>query len=503
MSVIMNDGAAHEYTECPQMSSQYPVEGAQSSAACAASSESSEESEKSSKLKHIVYFPEDGAVLPEVKELAGDSRGYNVGSSCKRLPSFSQDELLHFRSGLAWIGLDQSTPAKVALSWFLFFLFTFAVPCFNFSVVSCSNCDKNHTHPFELLVQYAESTLAAVSFLCLSYTLRTYGLRGTLLLDKMIRERNEVRQGYEHQLHTPFSLLAWILLPSFVIELSFRVWWYAYASISVPFIPNDPRLNMVLCAVGMLSWLYRTSIFLFMCVLFRLMCSLQILRLQGYNNLLKGTPKVSVILLEHLRIRTQLLTISHRFRVFLVLSLLTISFTLMLALFVMLGSAHSINFFRAGDLVVCTAVQLTGLVICLHGAAKITHRAQRIVSIVSQWHALATCTPNAVTASAAKTSGVDACQQDPAVLYGPAHPLLYNDSSDDLETLMPSFPCGLESPMHDMEAYQKRHALVTYLQHSRAGISLYGFVLDRTFLYSMSGVTVSLTLFILGKTIFA
>jgi hypothetical protein len=44
---------------------------------------------------------------------------------------------------------------------------------------------------------------------------------------------------------------------------------------------------------------------------------------------------------------------------------------------------------------------------------------------------------------------------------------------------------------------------VTYLQHSRAGISLYGFVLDRTFLYSMSGVTVSLTLFILGKTIFA
>lgn len=212
MSVIMNDGAAHEYIEGPQMSSQYPVEGAQSSAACAASSESSDESEKSSKLKHIVYFPEDGAVLPEVEELAGDSRGYNVGSCCKRLPSFSQDELLHFRSGLAWIGLDQSTPAKVALSWFLFFLFTFAVPCFNFSVVSCSNCDKNHTHPFELLVQYAESTLAAVSFFCLSYTLRTYGLRGTLLLDKMIRERNEVRQGYEHQLHVSLYCVSFLAL---------------------------------------------------------------------------------------------------------------------------------------------------------------------------------------------------------------------------------------------------------------------------------------------------
>ncbi len=45
------------------------------------------------------------------------------------------------------------------------------------------------------------------------------------------------------------------------------------------------------------------------------------------------------------------------------------------------------------------------------------------------------------------------------------------------------------------------YVAVTYLQHSRAGISLYGFVLDRGFLYAMFGVTFSLTLFILGKTI--
>lgn len=208
----MNDGAAHEYTEGPQMSLQYPVEGAQSSAACAASSESSDENEKSSKLKHIVYFPEYSAVLPEMEQLAGDSRGHNVESSCKGLHSFLQHELLHFRSGLAWIGLNHSTPAKAALSWFLFFLFTFAVPCFNFSVVSCSNCDNNHTHPFELLVQYAQSTLAAVSFLCLAYTLRTYGLRGTLLLDNMIRERNEVRQGYKQQLQVSLYCVSFLAL---------------------------------------------------------------------------------------------------------------------------------------------------------------------------------------------------------------------------------------------------------------------------------------------------
>ena len=37
-------------------------------------------------------------------------------------------------------------------------------------------------------------------------------------------------------------------------------------------------------------------------------------------------------------------------------------------------------------------LQLVGFVICLHSAAKITHMAQRIVSVVSQWHALESCT---------------------------------------------------------------------------------------------------------------
>jgi hypothetical protein len=33
-----------------------------------------------------------------------------------------------------------------------------------------------------------------------------------------------------------------------------------------------------------------------------------------------------------------------------------------------------------------SAVQLSGFFMCLLGAARITHRAQRIVSIASQWH---------------------------------------------------------------------------------------------------------------------
>lgn len=153
-----------------------------------------------------------------------------------------------------------------------------------------------------------------------------------------------------------FSLLGLILLPTALIEIAFRVWWYYYVTVSIPFIESDRRLNIILNVAffssGLLSWLYRTSVFLFTCILFRLMCSLQILRLRGYIKLLGTTPNVSVILSEHMRIRSQLTTISHRFRAFLVAALFTISFSQVWSLFELLSAFEKINFFRAGDLVV-------------------------------------------------------------------------------------------------------------------------------------------------------
>ncbi len=40
---------------------------------------------------------------------------------------------------------------------------------------------------------------------------------------------------------------------------------------------------------------------------------------------------------------------------------------------------------------VCSAVQLSGFLLCLHGAARITHRAQGIVSVATRWHMGVTC----------------------------------------------------------------------------------------------------------------
>ena len=157
-------------------------------------------------------------------------------------------------------------------------------------------------------------------------------------------------------MQSAFSLLASILLPVAVIEIVFRLWWYYYVTVTIPFIESDRTLSLVLniafFSSGLLSWLYRTSVFLFTCILFRLMCSLQILRLKGYIKLLGTTPNVSIILTEHMRFRSQLTTISHRFRAFLISALFTISFSQVWSLFVLLSSYEKTNFFRAGDLVV-------------------------------------------------------------------------------------------------------------------------------------------------------
>jgi hypothetical protein len=412
---------------------------------------------------------------PEVEEQTAKLR-----NKYKRSLSNPKDELRQFRASLSWYGLnDQSTTAKIIWSRILFVILAFVVPIFNFSFVSCRECDEAHQHPFEKLVQISESVLASVSFLALSDILHKYGLRRTLLLDKIVRESSEVQQGYEEKLKNSFRILAWMLLPTFVVAVAHRVWWYYYVTLSFPYVSDVPRINLVLFIAAVFSWLYRTSVFLFMCVLFRLMCSLQVLRLKGYNKLLEVTSDVSIILKEHMKIRNQLTTISHRFRIFSQLS----------SLFQILLSAKDINFFRAGDLAICSTVQLTGMLLCLQGAAKITHKAQQIVAAVSKWHALATCSPGSIIQSRR--------------MYGPAHPLLNGgSSSEDLEHANRDLTVQ-EELAHDLEAFQKRQALVTYLQFARAGISLYGFVLDRGFLYMIFGVTFSSTLFILGKTILA
>lgn len=122
---------------------------------------------------------------------------------------------------------------------------------------------------------------------------------------------------------------------------------------------RDPLFDIFMCAGNVLAWLYKSTVFLFVCVLFRLLCSLQLLRLREYIKLVEGTTDVLVILQEHLRIREQLSIISHRFRVFLVLSIFLITFSQLYSLLVISDSQDTLHFMSAGDLLVRVHVLTT------------------------------------------------------------------------------------------------------------------------------------------------
>lgn len=105
------------------------------------------------------------------------------------------------------------------------------------------------------------------------------------------------------------------------------------------------------------SWVYRTGVFLLVCMLFRVTCELQILRLEGFRKLMEGSGAESdpgVIFEEHTRIKKQLLATSHRYRIFIIGCLVTITASQFGALLLVLASKSEKNFFNSGDLVVST-----------------------------------------------------------------------------------------------------------------------------------------------------
>lgn len=52
----------------------------------------------------------------------------------------------------------------------------------------------------------------------------------------------------------------------------------------------------------------------------------------------------------------------------------------------------SLSFVLCSFFQVSTLVQVVGIIICLHAATRISHRAQGVVSLASRWHAMVTCT---------------------------------------------------------------------------------------------------------------
>lgn len=148
------------------------------------------------------------------------------------------------------------------------------------------------------------------------------------------------------------KILSIFVIPCFAAESAYKIWWYASGASQIPFLGNVYLSDTVACMMELFSWLYRAMVIFLVCVLFRLICSLQILRLQDFAQMFQVDSDVASVLSEHLRIRRHLRIISHRYRSFILWALVLVTGSQFASLLVTTKSTADVNIFRAGELAV-------------------------------------------------------------------------------------------------------------------------------------------------------
>ncbi|XP_011097838.1 uncharacterized protein LOC105176662 [Sesamum indicum] len=413
-----------------------------------------------------------------------------------RSVSHAQDELQGFRTWLKWLCVDQSNHWTAALSWFVFVGLAIIVPALSHFVLACADCDSLHNRPYDAVAQLSLSGVAALSFICLSGFVRKYGLRRFLFFDKLCDESETVRKGYTKQFNRSMKLLFIFVLPCFAAESAYKIWWYSSGGTRIPFLGNVIVSNTVACILELCSWFYRTVVFFLVCILFRLICYLQILRLQDFAQVFQVDSDVESVLREHLRIRRHLRIISHRYRSFILLALIFITASQFASLLMTTRSSADVNIYHTGELAVCSLSLLAGLLILLRSATRITHKAQAVTCLAAKWHVCATID----SFDTAETETPVARVSDEQIFTGSSDGSSdlddVGDEEDELDNskFLPAYAFSTIS-------FQKRQALVTYFENNRAGITIYGFMLDRTSLHTIFGIELSLVLWLLGKTV--
>ncbi|KAJ8622646.1 hypothetical protein MRB53_031175 [Persea americana] len=444
---------------------------------------------------------EGGGGLDQQQQLLLNNDNENENSSRRnrtssaflyRSKSHAADELRSFRSWMRWMCVDQSTAWQTFLSWAMFVALAVCVPVLSHFILSCPTCDARHQRPYDMVVQLSLTVIATLSFCCLSRFIKKYGLRSFLFLDKLCHESEEVRHGYTDQLNRSFKILSYFVLPCFIAESTYKIWWYCSGGSRIPFLENVYLSNAIACILELCSWLYRTSIFFLVCVLFHLICHLQILRLQDFTQVIfREESDVAMVLKEHLRIRRQLKVISHRFRAFIMSTLIFVTASQFAALLITTRSHADANIFKAGELALCSMGLVTGLFICLRSATKITHKAQAITNHAAKWHVCATI-DSYDTTDCETPMQITSCPQVFPIYIDSEEEAMDGDDVDDTKFVPPQ--------AHTI-SFQKRQALVTYFENNRAGITVFGFMLDRTWIHTIFGIELSLVLWLLGKTV--
>lgn len=97
----------------------------------------------------------------------------------------------------------------------------------------------------------------------------------------------------------------------------------------------------------------------------------------------------------------------------------------------------------------CSIVEVVGLTLCLHSAAKISHRAQSVAGLASRWHAMLTCSWDRSQLRATNSEG----NFEAATAFFPVY------SESDLESLDIISRPGNSISAFYLSSFQRRQAL--------------------------------------------
>ncbi|OAY30722.1 uncharacterized protein LOC110600119 [Manihot esculenta] len=403
---------------------------------------------------------------------SGERDGAQLSKSIRCLESF-----------LRFFGYCQYSFLSFLISWLSFLILGVVLPVFMIKCSASAYVEKYQINSFEFQILVFQSLASVISLVCISHNLRKYGVRNFLFVDRSHGQSSEFRDEYVKKIHDFFFLLAVWVLPCLLLKIVLEV-------VRVIHVHRDPWWQSVLISIALIiSWTYSTIIFLSGCALFNLLCNVQVIHFENYGKLLEKDLDVLVYIQEHIRLTHYLSKISHRFRIFFIFEILVVTACQIVALFQTTGNKDIITLANGGDFAISCIAELVGIVICLHAAAKTTHRAQGVASVAAKWHSLVTCNSND-----AVINGNNGNLETPNL----ASLFRVDYSESDLESVdyVP-----MPTDMQLTSSYNKRQAFVTYLQSNPGGFSVFGWRIERTLINTIFFLEISLVLFVLGKTV--
>ncbi|KAI7748720.1 hypothetical protein M8C21_022260 [Ambrosia artemisiifolia] len=385
------------------------------------------------------------------------------------------------------LGFNQSSVLQYGFTWVTFVMVGIVVPVGVLLMpTNCLKCDLYQVQGFELVVVSSHASLAASALFCLSHNLRKYGIRKFLFVDQYNGYVQRFSREYVNKIYESKRALVLWFLPCLILKLSREV-------IRMMYMKHESwwRSCGVLVALTF-SWTYVTVIFLSSCLVFHLVCNLQIIHFDDYANLLERETDVLVFIEEHARLRHHLSKISHRFRIYLLLVFLVVTSSQFATLFQITEFRDKVTFINGGDFAVSSIAQVVGVIFCLNAAAKISHRAQGLASLASRWHALASC--GADDMSQMRFSNINGTFEAATALSRSV------SLESDMEAMnYTPLPTNAQLTSY-LSSYHRRQAFLMYLQNNPGGITLYGWTVDRSLINTIFFIELSLVLFVLGRT---